>query len=173
MSEGNPSATSSVEAPSLRWFGTTWVDRGPDYWLRRVAVSVGALVAAVAGGFLMRLAVQGVIIAKTGSFIEIVLILAIAVCSCVGALRTWNVLTQGKESLSGWMADDKSISVMLIVGFVGFVGSLVAYFLRSLVEAPGEGVARTRYELAVAAAARRKAAPKAGAKAGAKARRRR
>ncbi|MEY9874087.1 hypothetical protein ABH931_003581 [Streptacidiphilus sp. MAP12-33] len=162
MSEGNPSASPSVQAPSIRWFGTTWVDRGPDYWLRRVAVSVGALVAAVAGGFLMRLAVEGVAVAKTGAFVEILLVLAIAVCSCVGALRTWNVLTQGRESLTGWMADEKSISVMLIVGFVG---SLVAYFLRSLVEAPGEGVERTRYELAVAAAARRKATPKAAPKA--------
>ncbi|WP_051942773.1 hypothetical protein [Streptacidiphilus rugosus] len=164
-------STSIAPAPeSIRWFGTTWVDRGRDYWLRRLAVSVGALVAAVAGAFVMRLAVQGVLIAKTGAFVELLLILAIAVCSCVAAIRTWTVLGQGKESLSGWMKDEKSIGVMLIVGFVG---SLVAYFVRSLMEAPGEGVARTRYELATAAHARRKAAPKQAAGPKAKAGRRR
>ncbi|MEZ0068805.1 hypothetical protein ABIA32_004846 [Streptacidiphilus sp. MAP12-20] len=151
-------STSIAPAPeSIRWFGTTWVDRGSDYWLRRLAVSVGALVAAVAGAFLMRLAVQGVILAKTGGFVELLLIVAIAVCSCVAAIRTWTVLGQGKEALSGWMKDEKSIGVMLIVGFVG---SLVAYFVRSLIEAPGEGVQRAQYELAAAAHARRKAAPK-------------
>ena len=165
MSEGNPSVAPSVQAPSIRWFGTTWVDRGPDYWLRRVAVSVGALIAAAAGVFLMQLAVQGVVVAKTGTFVELLLVLAIAVCSCVAALRTWNVLTRGKESLSGWMADEKQIGVMLAVGFVG---SLVSYFLRSLVEAPGESVQRSRYELAVAAAARRKAGARQPAKSGRK-----
>jgi hypothetical protein len=155
-----PAAT-SVDAAPVRWFGTTWVDRGPAYWLRRVAVSAGALVAAAAGAFVMQLAVQGVVVANTGSFVEILLVLAIAVCSVVAALRTWNVLTRGKESLTGWMADDKSLGVMLAVGFVG---ALVAYFLRSLVEAPGESVQRSRYELAVAAAAR-KAGPKRPAKA--------
>ncbi|WP_042385418.1 hypothetical protein [Streptacidiphilus melanogenes] len=152
-----PAAPTSVEAAPVRWFGTTWVDRGPDYWLRRVSVSVGALVAAAAGAFVMQLAVQGVVVANTGSFVEILLVLAIAVCSCVAALRTWSVLTRGKESLTGWMADDKSLGVMLAVGFVG---SLVSYFLRSLVEAPGESVQRSRYELAVAAAARRQAGRK-------------
>jgi hypothetical protein len=150
MSESNAPAPASI-----RWFGTSWVDRGPDYWLRRVAVSVGALVAAAAGAFLMQLAVQGVVVANTGSFVEILLVLAVAVCSVVAALRTWNVLTRGKESLTGWMADEKSLGVMLAVGFVG---ALVAYFLRSLLEAPGEGVQRSRYELAVAAAARKAAA---------------
>lgn len=156
---------SNAPAPApIRWFGTSWVDRGAEYWLRRVAVSVGALVAAAAGAFVMQLAVQGVVVAKTGTFVELLLVLAIAVCSCVAALRTWNVLTRGKESLSGWMADEKQIGVMLAVGFVG---SLVSYFLRSLVEAPGESVQRSRYELAVAAA-RRKAGARQPAKSGRK-----
>jgi hypothetical protein len=167
MPENAPAPT-SVDVPAIRWFGTTWLDRGPDYWVRRVAVSVGALIAAAAGAFLMQLAVQGVVVAKTGSFVETLLVLAVAVCSVVAALRTWNVLTRGKESLTGWMADDKSLSVMLAVGFVG---SLVSYFLRSLAEAPGEGVQRSRYELAVAAAARRKAGAKAATRVGAKRRR--
>lgn len=157
---------SNAPAPApIRWFGTSWVDRGADYWLRRVAVSVGALVAAAAGAFVMQLAVQGVVVARTGTFVELLLVLAIAVCSFVAALRTWTVLTRGKESLSGWMADEKQIGVMLAVGFVG---SLVSYFLRSLVEAPGESVQRSRHELAVAAAARRKAGARQPAKAGKK-----
>jgi hypothetical protein len=166
MSEGNAPAPTP-----LRWFGTTWVDRGPDYWLRRVAVSVGALAAVAAGAFLMRLAVQGVVVAGTGTFVELLLVLAVGVCSCVAALRTWHVLTRGKESLTGWMADEKQLGVMLAVGFVG---SLASYFVRSLVEAPGEGVQRSRHELAVAAAARRQAGSRqAGSRRPAKAAKRR
>ncbi|WP_370067451.1 hypothetical protein [Streptacidiphilus sp. MAP5-3] len=152
------STPASAPAPEpIRWFGTTWVERGRGYWLRRVGVSVGALVAALLGGYIMQLAVEGVFIAQTGGFVEAVMVLAIAVCSCIAALRNWTILSRGKESLSGWMEDDKSMGVPMIVGFVG---SLVAYFVRSLVEAPGESLLRSRYERAVAAAARRKATPK-------------
>ncbi|MFC5906984.1 EamA/RhaT family transporter [Streptacidiphilus monticola] len=148
-----PNQPSSPAVPDpIRFFGTTWVDRGGAYWVRRVLVSVGALACAVAGAFLLRFAVQGVFLAKVGSLVETLLIAAIAVCTCIAAVRTWNVLSRGKESLSGWMADEKSLGAILVIGFVG---SLAAYFFRSLVEAPGESVRRARYELARAKAARR------------------
>ncbi|MBF9073504.1 hypothetical protein [Streptacidiphilus fuscans] len=151
----NSASTAPAPEP-IRWFGTTWVERGSAYWLRRVGVSIGALVAAFLGGYVMQLAVEGVFIAQTGGFVEAVMVLAIVVCSCIAALRNWTILARGKESLSGWMEDDKSMGVPMIVGFVG---SLVAYFFRSLVEAPGESVLRARYEQALAAHARRKPKP--------------
>jgi hypothetical protein len=126
------------------------------YWLRRVGVSVGALAAACAGAELMRLAVEGVAVSKGGSLINVLLVGAIVICTAIAAVRTWGLLSKGRDSLTGWMADEKSVGPMLMIGFVG---ALVAYFLRSLVEAPGEAEKRSRYDLAQAAFARRRTAP--------------
>ncbi|MHA6762312.1 hypothetical protein [Streptacidiphilus sp. PAMC 29251] len=150
-------------APSpepVRFFGTGWVQHDAGYWLRRVAVSAGALVAAVAGTVLMRLGVQGVFVSEAGSLVNALLVVAVAICTCVAAIRTWNLLSKGKAALTGWMADDRSVGPMLVIGCVGI---LVAYFLRSLVEAPGEGEKRARYELASAAHVRRRTPATAGA----------
>jgi len=67
------------------------------------------------------------------------------------------------------MAEDRSVGPMLLIGFVGM---LVAYFLRSLFEAPGEGDKRVRYERAVAAHARRRTPAAAGGGRGGRRRRR-
>ncbi|MFC1410619.1 hypothetical protein ACEZCY_17165 [Streptacidiphilus sp. N1-12] len=141
------------EPEPVRFFGTGWVDRGTGYWLRRVGVGLGALLAAALGAVLMRLGVQGVFISAAGALVDTLLVVAVAVCTCVAAIRTWNLLSRGRSALTGWMADDRSVAPMLVIGCVGV---LVAYFLRSLLEAPGEGEKRARYELAVAAHARRR-----------------
>jgi len=140
----------------IRFFGTGWVTHDTAYWLRRVGVSVGALAAACAGAELMRLAVEGVAVSKGGSLINVLLVGAIVICTAIAAVRTWGRLSKGRDSLTGWMADEKSVGPMLMIGFVG---ALVAYFLRSLVEAPGEAEKRSRYDLAQAAFARRRTAP--------------
>ena len=152
----------------IRFFGTGWVEHDAGYWLRRVAVSTGALVAAGVGALLMRLGVQGVFISGAGSLIDLMLVVAVAICTCVAAIRTWNLLGRGRGALTGWMADDKAVGPMLLIGFVG---ALVAYFLRSLVEAPGEAEKRARHELATAAHARRRTPATVGG-GGAKRRRR-
>jgi hypothetical protein len=157
------SDTAELSAPapeSIRFFGTGWVAHDTGYWLRRAGVSAGALLAAGAGALLMRLGVQGVFVSGAGSLIDLMLVVAVAVCTCVAAIRTWKLLGSGSAALTGWMADDRSVGPMLLIGFVG---ALVAYFLRSLLEAPGEGEKRARYELAVAAHARRRAPAAAGA----------
>ncbi|MFJ6212391.1 EamA/RhaT family transporter [Streptomyces sp. NPDC092296] len=141
-----PARSDAPRPEPIRFFGTSWVVRGPGYRARRVAVAVGALLAAVAGALVMRLAVSGVLISGTGSFVNVLLVLAVLVCSCLAGVRTWKVLAEGRDSLTGWMADDKALGPIRIVGFVGM---LVAYFVRSLLEAPGEGVARTRHEAAL------------------------
>jgi hypothetical protein len=143
----------------IRFFGTSWVERGTGYWLRRAAVGTGALVAACAGALVMRFGVQGVFMAGVGRGVELMLVVGVMVCTTLAALRSWNVLSRGRSSLSGWMADDRSVLPMVAVGFVGM---LVAYFLRNLVEAPGEGEKRLRYELATAAHARRRTPATAG-----------
>ncbi|WP_329565070.1 hypothetical protein [Kitasatospora sp. NBC_01266] len=138
----------------IRYFGTSWVERGADYWLRRVAVSLGALVTTVAGVLVLRFAVGGVQMSKAGGFVNWLLLAAIAVCSCLAALRSWKVLTEGRDSLDGWMAEDKSLGA---VWLIGCVGAVAAYFVRSLVEAPGEGVKRAAWEREAARHEKRKA----------------
>ncbi|MEY9962092.1 hypothetical protein ABIA33_000113 [Streptacidiphilus sp. MAP12-16] len=169
---GNPASTQPSQKPvpapdPVRFFGTGWVEHDPAYWLRRVGVSAGALVAMGAGAVLMRLGVQGVFTSQAGSLINLLLVVAVAICTAVAAVRTWNLLSKGRASLRGWMADEKSVGPMLLIGFVG---ALAAYFMRSLLEAPGEGEARSRYELALAAHARR-APARAGARSGGRKRR--
>ncbi|MFB9367537.1 hypothetical protein ACWCYY_29780 [Kitasatospora sp. NPDC001664] len=139
----------------IRWFGTSWVERGSGYWARRVAVPLGALAAAAAGALLLRFAVEGVRDSEAGGVVYGLLVAAIGLCSLLAGLRTWKVLSEGKESLTGWMTEEKSLGA---VWLIGFVGALVAYFLRSLLEAPGERVKRARYEEALAAVDRRRAA---------------
>jgi hypothetical protein len=149
----NSAAETADDGPQpepLRWFGISWAARGGEYWARRVAVSAGALVVLVAGGLLMRLGMQGVFLARSGSIVNVLLVLAVAICSLTAAARTWKLLSVGKESLSGWMADERQLRVLLVIGFVG---SLAGYFVRSLVEAPGEGAARARWDAAKAQAA--------------------
>ena len=148
MSENNAPAPDPI-----RFFGTGWVVHDTAYWLRRVGVSAGALLASVAGAVLMRMAVQGVALSKAGSLVNLLLVGAILICTAIAAVRTWSLLSRGKASLTGWMADEKAIGPMLIIGCVG---ALVAYFFRSVVEAPGESEKRARYDLAQAAYARRR-----------------
>ena len=148
-----------VSPEPIRFFGTGWVERGPGYWLRRVAVSAGALLASGAAAVLLRLGVQGVFVSRAGALVDVLLVGAVAVCTCLAAIRTWSLLDRGRAGLTGWMADDRSVAPMLVIGVVGM---LVAYFLRSLIEAPGEGGRRVRYERAAAARARRHAPVAAG-----------
>jgi hypothetical protein len=146
--------TDETPPAPIRFFGTTWVDRGGAYWLRRVAVSLGALVTVVAGAFVLRFAVAGVQLSKSGGFVNYLLIVAIALCSVLAGLRMWKLLAEGRDSLTGWMAEDKSLGA---VWLIGCVGAAAAYFVRSLVEAPGEGVQRAAWERTTARAAKRRA----------------
>ncbi|QMU72973.1 hypothetical protein [Streptacidiphilus sp. P02-A3a] len=163
MSDDRASNSSRSPSPSpepIRFFGTAWVTHDTGYWLRRVAVSVGALAATVAGALLMRLGVQGVLISKSGSLVNVLLVGAVLVCTAVAAVRAWNVFTRGRASLTGWMAEDRSVGPMLAIGFVG---ALAVYFLRSLTEAPGEAEKRAGYERALAASRARSRPVPAGA----------
>ncbi|MFD8752078.1 hypothetical protein ACFV0O_14015 [Kitasatospora sp. NPDC059577] len=151
MSEQPPTPAPEVAgAPApepIRWFGTSWLNRDGGYWLRRVGVSAGALVATAAVVLLLRFGVEGIALSDNGTFVNGLLTVAIAICSMMSVLRTWKVLTEGRDRLTGWMAEDKSLGA---VWLIGGAGALAAYFARSLVEAPGEAVRRASYERAVA-----------------------
>lgn len=135
----------------IRFFGTTWVARGGGYALRRVAVSAGSLAAAVGACFLLRFAFEGLEIAKAGSFVGVLVIVMFAVCSAIAFRKTWEGFVKRPADPAG----DESLRSLKMIGFIG---SLTAYFLRSLAEAPGEGLRRGEHETAVTRYERRRTA---------------
>ncbi|MFJ6617094.1 hypothetical protein ACIQOW_05845 [Kitasatospora sp. NPDC091335] len=141
-----PKPDGAPEPEPIRWFGTSWLNRDGGYWPRRVAVSVGSLAATAAVILVLRFGVEGIALSDNGTFLNGLLTAAIAVCSMMAVRRTWKSLTEGRDQLTGWMAEDKSLGA---VWLIGGAGSLLAYFVRSLVEAPGEAVRRAAYERAV------------------------
>ncbi|MFB8030964.1 MULTISPECIES: hypothetical protein [unclassified Streptomyces] len=147
---GTPSAppsggttTPGPQPEPLRFFGTTWVDHDGGYGLRRAAVTVGSLVAAVASCFVLRFAYQGLEIAEVGSLVGMLVVLMFAVCSAIAFRKTWEGFTRRPADPS---AEDRLRGLKSI----GFIGALLAYFIRSFREAPGEKLRRTEYEEALA-----------------------
>ncbi|OLZ62207.1 hypothetical protein AV521_42380 [Streptomyces sp. IMTB 2501] len=142
-----PAGSSGGTAPSggprpepLRFFGTTWVNHEDGYTARRAGVAIGSLAAAVASCLVLRFAYEGIQIADTGSFVTVLIIAMFAICSALAFRNTWEGFgkrhdPQRQASLRGLLA-------------IGFVGSLLAYFFRSLTEAPGEKLHREEYDQA-------------------------
>ncbi|MEU3521430.1 EamA/RhaT family transporter [Streptomyces sp. NPDC006654] len=125
----------------LRFFGTSWVHHDDGYTARRIGVAIGSLAAAVASCLVLRLAYEGVQLADTGAFVTVLVVAMFAICSALAFRTTWDSFGQRPDperqaSLRGLLA-------------IGFVGSLLAYFFRSLTEAPGEKLHRTEYDTAV------------------------
>ncbi|MBD0742150.1 hypothetical protein [Streptomyces sp. CBMA152] len=145
------------EPEPIRFFGTTWVGHDNGYGLRRAGVAVGSLATAVAACFVLRFAYQGLQIADTGSFVNILVVVMFALCSAMAFRKTY-------EGFSTRSADLDAERNLQGLKAIGFVGSLLAYFFRSLSEAPGEGLRRKEYEAAVAAYERRRAGNPAGRK---------
>ena len=125
----------------LRFFGTSWVNHDDGYAARRAGVAVGSLVAAVVSCLILRFAYEGIQIAGTESFVTVPITAMFAICSALAFRNTWEGFgkrhdPQRQVSLRGLLA-------------IGFVGSLLAYFFRSLTEAPGEKLHREEYEAAL------------------------
>lgn len=136
--------TAGPQPESIRFFGTTWVDHDGGYALRRAGVAVGSLVAAAAGAFVLRLGYEGLAIAKVGGLINAMVVVAFAVCSALAFRRTWERFVRRPEAPADAAAERSMQSIMMI----GFLGTLLAYFCRSLVEAPGEKLHRAEYDRA-------------------------
>jgi hypothetical protein len=132
---------------TLRFFGTSWVNHDSGYAGRRAAVAAGSLAAAVASAFVLRFAYQGLQIAGTGSFVNVLVVAMFAICSALAFRNTWDGF--GKR-----LDPDRQASLRGLLA-VGFIGSLLAYFFRSLTEAPGEKLHREEYEKARAEYERR------------------
>ncbi|MEU6880046.1 hypothetical protein [Streptomyces sp. NPDC046712] len=125
----------------IRFFGTTWVDHSGNYTLRRVGLAVGALVAAAAGCFVLRFAYQGLEIAAVGGLMNMLVVLMFGICSAIAFRKTW-------EGFVRRPADPAREDSLRSLKMIGFIGSLLAYFLRCFVEAPGEKLRRAEYETA-------------------------
>ena len=125
----------------IRFFGTTWVGHDSGYALRRVGAAAGSLVAAVAACLILRFAYEGLQIADTGSFVTVLVIVMFAICSALAFRNTWDGFGNRPDP-------DRQASLRGLLA-IGFVGSLLAYFLRSLTEAPGEKLHRQEYEAAL------------------------
>ncbi|GAA3394263.1 membrane protein [Streptomyces roseoviridis] len=146
MSDDQQSKTGTPAGPrpeELRFFGTTWVDHSGHYGLRRTGVAVGSLAAAVAGCFVLRFAYEGLAIAQVGGFVNTLVVVMFAVCSAIAFRKTW-------EGFGRRPADPAREDSLRSLKAIGFIGSLLAYFLRSFTEAPGENLLRTEYEEALA-----------------------
>ncbi len=133
-----PAGSTGPRPEPIRLFGTTWVEHGHGYAARRVAVAVGSLVAAVASCLVLRLAYQGLRIAAIGDFVTVLMVAMFAICSALAFRHTWDGYTRRHDP-------DRQASLRGLLT-VGFVGSLLAYFFRSLTEAPGEKLHREEYE---------------------------
>ncbi|MBV7700944.1 EamA/RhaT family transporter [Streptomyces sp. TRM70350] len=125
----------------LRFFGTTWVDHDHGYTARRIAASVGSLAAAAAACLTLRFAYEGIQLAETGSFVPLLVVVMFAVCSSLAFRHTWEGFTKRHDP-------DRQSALRGLLA-IGFVGSLLAYFFRSLIEAPGEKLHREEYETAL------------------------
>lgn len=136
---GSPAGTPRPEP--IRFFGTTWVHHDHGYALRRVGVAVGSLAAAVASCLILRFAYEGLQIADTGSFVTVLVVAMFAICSALAFRNTWDGFARRPDP-------DRQASLRGLLA-IGFVGSLLAYFLRSLTEAPAEKLHREEYETAL------------------------
>ncbi|MFF6997773.1 EamA/RhaT family transporter [Streptomyces sp. NPDC008313] len=138
---GRPSETPAGPRPEpIRFFGTTWVEHDGGYAGRRAAVAAGSLAAAAAACLVLRFAYQGLRIADVGSAVAVLVVVMFAVCSALAFRHTWDSFgrrpdPERQASLRGLLA-------------IGFIGSLLAYFFRSLTEAPGEALHREEYRVA-------------------------
>ncbi|MEU5242379.1 hypothetical protein ACH4UR_32615 [Streptomyces lydicus] len=145
------------EPEAIRFFGTSWVHHDGGYALRRAGVAVGSLALAAAGAAVLRFAFQGLEVADVGPFVGLLVVAGFAICSALAFRRTWEGFVRRPDPSAPSAADRSGQGLMLI----GFIGSLLAYFCRSLVEAPGEKLHRAEY-----AAARERYERRRGARTG-------
>ncbi|MCT2590070.1 hypothetical protein LHJ74_09120 [Streptomyces sp. N2-109] len=151
--EEGPDADRPLPEP-IRFFGTTWVDHTGGYALRRIGLGLGSLLLAVVGAYALRLAYEGVAIAELGDWARLLMILAFAICSSIGFSRTLTGFKRRPETEED-AARERSMRSFLLVGFVGV---LLAYAVRTLIEAPGEKLHRTEHEAALKSHERRRTA---------------
>ncbi len=80
---------------------------------------------------MLRLAYEGLAVAQVGGFVNGLVLVMFAVCTALAFRKTWEGFTRRP-------ADPAREETLRGLKAIGFVGSLLAYFCRSLKEAPGE-----------------------------------
>jgi hypothetical protein len=150
MTKTRPEAGPAPEP--IRWFGTTWVAHDGGYAWRRAAAAAGSLLAAAAGAFVLRLGFQGLADAEIGPLVTAIAFCGFAVCSVLAFQRTWKGFSTRRPAggSTGGNGDIQGAQGNQGLYAIGFIGALLAYFLRSLSEAPGEALHRSEYEAALA-----------------------
>lgn len=138
----NTTVGGGPEPEPIRFFGTTWVGHDQGYGLRRAGVAAGSLITAFAAALLLRFAYQGLAIAEVGGFVNVLVVVMFAVCSAIAFHKTWEGFSRRPD---GSPSEDSLRGIKTI----GFIGSLIAYALRCLGEAPGEKLRRAEYEEAL------------------------
>ncbi|MCX4527348.1 MULTISPECIES: hypothetical protein [unclassified Streptomyces] len=149
---GPAQATTPAPGPQpepIRFFGTTWVNHDGGYALLRVGLAIGSLCTAVAAAMLLRFAYEGLEIGNVGPFLSISVVVLFAIASSIAFVKTW-------DSFSRRPAPSSDEAALKGLKTIGFIGSLIAYFLRCFAEAPGEKLRRAEYERATAEFARRR-----------------
>ncbi|OUC94374.1 hypothetical protein [Streptomyces swartbergensis] len=134
------SAENGPRPEPIRFFGTTWLNHDNGYTARRIGVAIGSLATAAVSCLVLRLAYQGLQIAAIGGFVSLLMVVMFAICSAMAFRHTWDGFTRRS-------GPDRQASLRGLLA-IGFVGSLLAYFFRSLTEAPGEVLHREEYEAA-------------------------
>ncbi|MGW1720336.1 EamA/RhaT family transporter [Streptomyces sp. NPDC002156] len=141
MSDKNAGGGDRGPSPEpIRFFGTTWVEHDAGYTARRLGVAVGSLLATAASCLILRFAYEGLRIGQVGDLVTLLVVIMFATCSALAFGHTWGAFTKRPDPTR-----QSSLRGLLTIGFVG---SLAAYFLRSLREAPGESLNRQEYETA-------------------------
>jgi hypothetical protein len=143
----DPKSPKGPRPEPLRFFGTSWLHHDSGYGARRAGVAVGSLAAAAAACLVLRFAYEGLQIANTGPFVAVLIVVMFAACSALAFRNTWDGFGKRHDA-------DRQASLRGLLA-IGFVGSLLAYFVRSLTEAPGEKLHREEYENAREQYARR------------------
>ncbi|MFZ3499483.1 hypothetical protein ACODT5_40815 [Streptomyces sp. 5.8] len=147
--EPAPAVPTGPEPEPIRFFGTTWVNHDGGYGARRVGAALIALTLAVISAFLLRFAYEGLEIGNVGAFLSISVVILFAIASSIAFVKTWDSFSRRQPPSS----DETALKGLKAIGFIG---SLIAYFLRCFVEAPGEKLRRAEYERATAEFARRR-----------------
>lgn len=129
----------------IRFFGTTWVAHDGGYGWRRAGLAVGSLLATAVGAVVLRFGFQGLADADIGPFVTFLAVAGFAVCSALAFQRTWRGFAKRRPPTGDADAARSAQGLLAI----GFLGTLLAYFLRSLTEAPGEALHRAEYEAAL------------------------
>ncbi|MGK5532605.1 hypothetical protein [Streptomyces sp. URMC 129] len=146
QSPHNPHADVPDEAPRpdpIRFYGTSWVGHTGGYAARRAALAAATVLLTAAGALVLWLGYLGLVNSGTAGWLRGLVVLAFVVCTVMAFMRTWGGYVRPADGT----VDESAFRSIKVVGFVGV---LLAYALRTLVEAPGEKLRRMDYDDALA-----------------------